>query len=113
MYNKGTKIGMHQLLLFGDLCSGSQFDIELLELLHVRTNPLLEQFYRQVAHDLRKHIGQLSTKQQRLFPRFTSLIDLVARLGETDGTPILNFCLLTVFQIAQFISSVIPPTVKP
>lgn len=97
-----------QVVLFGDLSSGSQIETNLFELLHIRTNPVLEQFFREVAHVLRKHIAtRLSSKEQTLFPMFTSLVDLVARLvtatEEPEGAPVLGFCLLTVYQVAQFI----------
>ncbi|KAM5347992.1 hypothetical protein ACJ41O_007816 [Fusarium nematophilum] len=90
-----------KVLLFGDL--SASFEDDLTALLHVHDNPLLTSFFEQAGARIRDEVGCLGTQQQRLFPRFTTLVDLVSKLGETEGTPILKFCLLTVFQIGQFI----------
>jgi naphtho-gamma-pyrone polyketide synthase len=92
----------YQLILFGDLTT-NEFYEDLSLLLHVKTDALLVSFFERVGFFLRLAIGALPGRQQDLFPRFTTIIDLVSKLGETEGTPILRFCLLTVHQIAQFI----------
>ncbi|KAH7150529.1 beta-ketoacyl synthase, partial [Dactylonectria estremocensis] len=89
------------VVLFGDLSVA--FEDQLRALLHVRDNPLLSSFLEQVGARIRDEIGCLSTQRQLLFPRFTTLIDLVSKLGETEGTPVLRFCLLSIFQIGQFL----------
>lgn len=91
-----------QVLLFGDL-SSSGFEEELQRLLHIKSSPLLTSFFTRVALRLRRLIGKLSYQQQDLFPHFTTLIDLVSRLGETKGTPVLRFFVLSVYEIALFI----------
>ncbi|KAK3331714.1 polyketide synthase, partial [Cercophora scortea] len=91
-----------QVLVFGDL-SSSGFEDELRKLLHLKTNPLLDAFFEQVGFALRRIIGGLPSEQQDWFPRFTTLIDLVARLGETAATPVLRFLVLSVYEVAQFI----------
>lgn len=90
-----------QLLLLGDLSVG--FEDRLGALLHVRDNPLLSSFLEQVGARVRDDLGRLGTHRQRLFPRFTTLVDLVSKLGETEGTPVLRFCLLSVCQIGEFL----------
>lgn len=90
-----------KILLFGDL--SVPFEGQLQALLHVHDNPLLTSFFEQSGAKIRDEIGLLTTQQQSLFPRFTTLIDLVSKLGETEGTPVLRFCLLPVCQIGQFI----------
>ncbi|KAL9085529.1 MAG: hypothetical protein Q9165_007574 [Trypethelium subeluteriae] len=91
-----------QILLFGDL-SLIQFEEPLRRLLHVKTNALLTSFFDRVNYSLRRLIETLPIKQQNLFPHFTTLIDLLSRLGETQGTAVLRFCLLSVHEVAQFI----------
>ena len=91
-----------QLLLFGDL-SATPFEDQLRALLHVETNPLLQDFFSRVSFALRRFLGTLPAHQQDLFPRFTTLIDLVAKVGETKGTTALRFFLLSVYEVAQFI----------
>ncbi|OAQ69673.2 polyketide synthase [Pochonia chlamydosporia 170] len=92
----------YQVLLFGDL-SSSGFEEELRRLLHIKTNPLLSSFLEQVGLSLRRLIGNLPSRQQDLFPRFTTIIDLVPWIGGTPGTPVLRFFALCVYEIAQFI----------
>ncbi|KAK3681664.1 polyketide synthase [Podospora appendiculata] len=98
--NTGTQ--PHQVLVFGDLSSSGVED-DLRKLLHIKTNPLLVSFFEQVGFVLRRTIGGLPSEQQDWFPRFTTLIDLVARLGETAATPVLRFFVLSVYEVAQFI----------
>ncbi|KAH7016778.1 polyketide synthase [Ilyonectria destructans] len=90
-----------RVLLFGDLSVA--FEDDLRALLHIRDNPLLSSFLEQVGARIRADIGCLGAQQQSLFPRFTTLIDLVSKLGETEGTPALKFCLLSICQIGQFL----------
>lgn len=91
-----------QVILFGDL-SLVHFEDQLRRLLHVKTNPLLISFFDRVNYALRRLLETLSAEQQNLFPRFTTLIDLIAKLGETDGTSVLRFFLLSVHEVAQSI----------
>jgi naphtho-gamma-pyrone polyketide synthase len=91
-----------QILLFGDL-SLIQFEEQFRRILHVKTNALLTSFLDRVNYALRRLLETLPLEQQVLFPRFTTLIDLVSKLGETEGTPVLRFFLLSVHEIAQFI----------
>lgn len=90
-----------ELLLFGDLTAS--FEDDLRRLLHISHDEALISFFERVAFGLREELGRHSSAVQELFPRFTTLIDLVARLGERDGAPVLRFCLMTVCQVAKFI----------
>lgn len=92
----------YQLILLGDLATNGFYG-DLRSLLHVKTDALLVSFFERTGFALRQAIGTLPALQQDLFPRFTTLIDLVSKVGETEGTPILRFFLLGVHQIAQFI----------
>ena len=99
-----TKMSSCRILLFGDLSVACEDDVRAL--LHIRDNPLLSSFFEQVGARIRDEIGCLGTQRQALFPRFTTLIDLASKLGETEGTPILRFCLLSICQIGQFLEYV-------
>lgn len=90
-----------ELFVFGDL--SASFEEDLRQLLHIKSNEALQSFFERAAFALREEVGQQPSAIQILFPRFTSLIDIVARLGETEGTPVLRFCLLVVCQLAKFI----------
>ncbi|KAH7134406.1 hypothetical protein EDB81DRAFT_903350 [Dactylonectria macrodidyma] len=90
-----------RVILFGDLSVA--FEDNLRALLHVRDNPLLSSFLEQVGARIRDEIGGLGTQRQLLFPHFTTLIDLVSKLGETEGTHVLRFCLLSICQVGQFL----------
>ena len=98
----GQAYDKYQLILLGDLTTNAFYE-DLRFLLHVKTDALLVSFFERTGFTLRQTIGALPALQQDLFPRFTTLIDLVAKVGETEGTPVLRFFLLSVHQIAQFI----------
>ena len=89
------------LFVFGDL--SAIFEDDLRNLLHMKHHEMLQSFFDRVAYKLRSDLSKQPAHIQDLFPRFTSLIDIVARLGETEGTPVLRFFLLTVCQVAKFI----------
>ncbi|KAK3303871.1 polyketide synthase [Chaetomium strumarium] len=93
----------YQVLLFGDL-SSSRVEEDLWRLLHTKTNPVLASFFTRLAYGLRKFIGGLPAREQDLFPHFTTLVDLVSRLGDTKGTPVLRFFALCVYELALFIA---------
>jgi naphtho-gamma-pyrone polyketide synthase len=89
-----------ELLLFGDLAAS--FEDELRGLLHISDNEALQAFFERTAFSLREELGRHPPAVQNLFPRFNTIIDLVSKLGDTEGTPVLRFCLLTVCQLAKF-----------
>ncbi|KAG8408393.1 Type I Iterative PKS [Metarhizium acridum] len=99
---QGHEPQKYEVLLFGDL-SASGFEEDLRRLLHIKTDPLLSSFLEQAGLSLRRLIGNLPSRQQDLFPRFTTLIDLVSWLESTPGAPVLKFFALCVYEIAQFI----------
>ncbi|OAA70563.1 Beta-ketoacyl synthase [Cordyceps fumosorosea ARSEF 2679] len=90
------------LLIFGDLTAS--FDVELRRLLHVRGNEAMTSFFERVALRLRQELGRQPSAIQNMFPRFTTLIDLVSGFGDKmDGEPVMQFFLMTVCQLAKFI----------
>ena len=90
-----------QLFLFGDLTIS--FEQDLRRLLHVKDNATLHSFFEQVSAAFRTEFGKLPARQQALLPRFTTIVDLLAKLGETEGKPALSFALLCLCEIGQFI----------
>ncbi|RCI07396.1 hypothetical protein L249_1362 [Ophiocordyceps polyrhachis-furcata BCC 54312] len=92
---------MAELLVFGDLTAN--FGDDLRCLLHIKESEALQPFFERVAFSLREEIGSQPTAVQDLFPRFTTLIDILAKADETEGSPMLRFCLMTVCQLAKFI----------
>lgn len=90
-----------RIFLFGD--QTISFEGSLHQLFHVKDNDTLRSFLDKVGFALRKEFGNLPAGLQEWFPHFTTLIDLVSRLGETEGTPALKFALLCLCEIGQFI----------
>lgn len=90
-----------QIFLFGDLTI--PFDEQLRQLLHIKGNETLKSFFDQAGFALREECGKLPAEQQDLFPRFTTIVDLLPKVGETEGTPVLKFALLSLCEIGQFI----------
>jgi naphtho-gamma-pyrone polyketide synthase len=90
-----------QVFLFGDLTT--PFENDLRQLLHVKGNETLRSFFDQVGFAFRQEFAKLPAPQQNLFPRFTTLVDLISKVGETEGTPALKFALLCLCEIGRFI----------
>ncbi|RPB26895.1 conidial pigment polyketide synthase PksP/Alb1 [Terfezia boudieri ATCC MYA-4762] len=96
--------GSTQIFLFGD--QTNSYDAGLCHLLQIKDNPLLSALFERVNYALRLHIGQLPSIQKELFPRFTSLHELLARYRETSDTnPALDSMFVCLHQLALFISS--------
>lgn len=90
-----------QVFLFGDLTVS--FEEDLRQLLHVKDNATLRSFFEQVSYAFRGEFAKLPARQQTWFPRFTTIVDLLSKLGETDGTPALSFALCCLCEIGHFI----------
>ena len=89
------------IFLFGDLTQ--PFEDDFRQLLHCKSNALLQSFFEQVSLAYRHQIASLSAEEQEWFPRFTNLVDLAAGVDGTIGAPALRFSLLCVYQIGRFI----------
>ena len=90
-----------QVFLFGDLTVS--FEEDLRQLLHTKGNGSLSSFLDQVGFALREELGKLVSGLQDLFPRFTTLVDLLFKLKGSEGAPALKFALLCLYQIGHFI----------
>ena len=90
-----------KILLLGDQTNG--FDSGLRQLLQIKDNNHLTAFFERVHYALRLEIGHLPTTERDLFPRFTSVIDLLARHREGGTNPALESALTCTHQVACFI----------
>ncbi|PVH92616.1 hypothetical protein DM02DRAFT_677379 [Periconia macrospinosa] len=91
------------IYLFGDLTG--PFEDDLRQLLHYKSNALLQSFFDQVNFAYRQEFAALPTEQQEWLPRFTDTVDLLSNLDGTTGAPALRFSLLCVYQLGRFILS--------
>lgn len=90
-----------RVYLFGD--QTADFDTGLRRLLQAKNDSLLIAFFQKCYHALRKEISQLSPSQRQLFPRFTNIVDLLARYREFGPNPALESALTTIYQLGCFI----------
>ena len=89
------------VFVFGD--QTSVFETDLLQLLHVKDNENLRSLLERVNYAFRIEIARLPTFQRAWFPRFTSLLDLLAKYTESKNNPALGLSLLCLNQLARFI----------
>lgn len=92
--------------LFGDLTSS--FEDDLTQLLHCKSDALLQSFFDQVSLAFRQEFGLLPSEQQDWLPRFTDLVDLMSSVKGTLGSGVLRFSLLCVYQLGRIIKQVMP-----
>lgn len=89
-----------QVYLFGD--QTFDFDGGLRRLLHVKDNAVLISFFERVQHAIRIEIGELPFQTKELFPRVSSLIDLLAKHREAGSNPAIEKMLACIHQFACF-----------
>lgn len=89
------------IIVFGDLTYSIQRDLQ--QLLHVRGNANLADFFARVSFAFRQEFASLAQQEQEWLPRFTELTDLLENVDQTQGAPIVRFALLCVYQIGRFI----------
>ncbi|KAL9102125.1 MAG: hypothetical protein Q9163_002686 [Psora crenata] len=90
-----------QILLFGDQTNA--FDEGIRKLSQHKDNAFLISFLERCHFALRAEIGKLPASQRELFPRFTSVLDLLARYRKSGDNPALEGALTCVHQVACFI----------
>ncbi|KAF7738576.1 Conidial pigment polyketide synthase [Penicillium ucsense] len=90
-----------RVYLFGD--QTADFDSGLRRLLQAKNDSLVISFFQKCYHALRKEISALSPSQRQIFPRFTSIVDLLARYREFGPNPALEGALTTIYQLGCFI----------
>jgi naphtho-gamma-pyrone polyketide synthase len=92
---------LRTIFLFGDLTG--PFEDDLRQLLHCKSNALLQSFFELVNLAYRQEFAALSVEEQEWLPRFTDLIDLVSNLDGATGARALRFSLLCVYQLGRLI----------
>ena len=94
-----------QILLFGD--QTNLFDEGIRKLSQHKDNAFLISFLERCHFALRLEISRLHISQRQLFPRFTSILDLLARYKKTSDNPALEGALTCIHQVASFIRYVV------
>ena len=92
---------MRSIIVFGDLTYSFQRDLQ--QLIHVKGNANLTDFFTRVSFAFRHEFASLPQLEQKWLPRFTELADLLENVNQTDGAPAVRFALLCVYQIGRFI----------
>ncbi|KAL9101302.1 MAG: hypothetical protein Q9163_003414 [Psora crenata] len=100
-YTGGDADASFSVYFFGD--QTSPFEAELTQLLHVKTCEVLSSFFDQAHYALRLEISRLQISRRASFPRFTCIIDLLARKSDSGTNPALELALLCLTQLARFI----------
>ena len=90
-----------QVYLFGD--QTADFDSGLRRLLHAKNDSLVAAFFQKTYCAVRKEITSLPPSERQVFPRFTSIVDLLARFKEFGPNPALESALTTIYQLGCFI----------
>ncbi|KAJ5689294.1 hypothetical protein N7462_003686 [Penicillium macrosclerotiorum] len=93
--------GPSRVYLFGD--QTAEFDSGLRRLLHAKNDSFVIAFFQKCYHALRWEISQLPPSERQIFPRFTSIVDLLARYKEFGPNPALESALTTIYQLGSFI----------
>lgn len=90
-----------QVFLFGDQTTA--FESDLRSLLHNKDNASLCSLFEKAYYALRIEISRLPITQRAIFPRFTSILDLLQHCQKSGGNPALALALLTLNHLARFI----------
>lgn len=93
--------GTRRVYLFGD--QTGDFDAGLRRLLQAKNNSLVTSFFQRCFYALRQEITKLHPSQRKIFPRFTSTVDLLARYRESGPNPALESALTCIYQLGCFI----------
>lgn len=93
--------GPSRVYLFGD--QTADFDSGLRRLLQAKNDSFLIAFFQKCYHALRKEISQLPPSERQMFPRFTSIVDLLARYRENGPNAALESTLTSIYQLGCFI----------
>lgn len=100
-YTGGAVNSSCSIYIFGD--QTNSYESDLTQLLHIKGSGLLSSFFEQTHYALRLEISRLPTSRQGWFPRFTSVIDILARKADSGSNPALELALLCLTQLARFI----------
>ncbi|EAW14609.1 polyketide synthase alb1 [Aspergillus clavatus NRRL 1] len=92
---------LRRVYLFGDQTISC--DEGLRNLLQAKNHTIVASFFERCFHALRREISKLPPSQRSLFPRFTSIADLLARHRESGTNPALGSALTCIHQLGCFI----------
>ncbi|KAL4903435.1 conidial yellow pigment biosynthesis polyketide synthase [Aspergillus multicolor] len=92
----------YHVYLFGD--QTGDFEVGLRRLLQAKNHTILSAFFQQSYHALRQEISSLPPTERSIFPRFTSIVDLLARHCESPGNPALESALTCIYQLGCFVN---------
>ena len=90
-----------RVYLFGD--QTADFAPGLRRLLQAKNDSLVIAFLQKCYYALRQEISQLPPSQRQIFPRFTSILDLLSRYRESGPNPALASALTIIYQLGCFI----------
>ncbi|KAL9094495.1 MAG: hypothetical protein Q9165_003345 [Trypethelium subeluteriae] len=76
------------IIVFGDLTYSFQQDLQ--QLLHIKDNAHLADFFSRVSFAFRREFALLSRPEQEWLPNFTNLVDLLENVDGTKGAPVLR-----------------------
>lgn len=89
------------LIIFGDILYNFQPDLQ--QLLQIKDNANLVDFFARTAFAFRREFASLPYQEQDWLPRFTNLIDLLENFSIVKAAPAVRFALLCLYQIGRFI----------
>ncbi|KAL4870267.1 hypothetical protein BDV12DRAFT_166486 [Aspergillus spectabilis] len=92
----------YHVYLFGD--QTGDFEVGLRRLLQAKNQTIVSAFFQRSYHALRQEITGLPPSERSIFPRFTSIGDLLARHCESPGNPALESALTCIYQLGCFIN---------
>jgi len=92
---------IRNIVILGDLTYSFHRDLQ--QLLHIKDNANLADFFNRVSYGFRQEFALLSQREQDWLPRFTDLVDLVENADKTEGAPAVRFALLCAYQIGRFV----------
>lgn len=92
---------MMEVFVFGD--QSTRFAPPLKDLLLKGNSPYLTHFVKQVHALLRREISSLPAVQQKLFPNFADIQELVSKSDWGSGNPALTSALACFYHLCSFI----------
>jgi naphtho-gamma-pyrone polyketide synthase len=96
--------GSYHVYLFGD--QTGDFETGLRRLLQAKNHTFVSAFFQRSYHALRQEIASLPPAERSMFPRFTSIVDLLARHCESRGNSAMESALTCIYQLGCFIKYV-------
>lgn len=90
-----------RVLIFGD--QTCDVNAKLRQLLLVQSNPILTTFFGQAFYVIRTELGYLPVAEQKTFPKFNSIADLLSRQRRDGVNQALQTALSCIYQLGHFI----------